>query len=232
MLLSDRTTTRWNEPPLVVRVTTDASRPSPLRSQEALLVSDRSVESPSGFKMYFSLDDSSITCSNDEHDFVVQARGAFDETVHGILNLARCGLRVELRVVITKINFEWLPRISRFISRNFPFVSNVAFMGLEPVGLAKGNLQDVWIDPADYGTQLEEAVQELRWHRIPVSVYNHQLCTISPTLWDVSHQSISDWKNIFLSQCEGCAMRHRCCGFFASGTEVHSRAIKPLASCD
>jgi len=163
---------------------------------------------------------------------VVQARGAFDETVHGLLNLARCGLRVELRVVITKINFEWLLRISRFISRNFPFVSNVAFMGLEPVGLANGNLREVWIDPADYGTQLEEAVQELRWHRIPVSVYNHQLCTISPTLWDVSHQSISDWKNIFFPQCEGCAVRHRCCGFFASGTEVHSRAIKPFAPCD
>src|ERR1039458_1617148 len=65
MLLSDRTTTRWNEPPFVVRVTTDASRPSPLRSQEALLVRDRALECPSGFKMYFSLDDSPITSSND-----------------------------------------------------------------------------------------------------------------------------------------------------------------------
>jgi His-Xaa-Ser system radical SAM maturase HxsC len=166
-----------------------------------------------------------------EHDFVVQARGAFDETVRGILNLARCGLRVELRIVITKLNFEWLPRISRFISRNFPFVCNVAFMGLEPVGLAKGNLRDVWIDPADYSTLLEDAVQELEWHRIPVSVYNHQLCTVSPALWDDSRQSISDWKNVFLPECQGCAVRHRCCGFFASGTEVHSRAIKPVVSC-
>ena len=167
-----------------------------------------------------------------EHDFVVQARGAFDETVKGILNAARCGLRVELRTVITKINFKWLPRMSRFISRNFPFACNVAFMGLEPVGLAKGNLQDVWIDPADYGDLLSEAVQELKWHHIPVSVYNHQLCTISRSLWGDSHQSISDWKNVFLPECHECTVRHNCCGFFASATEVHSKAIMPIRSCD
>jgi hypothetical protein len=27
-------------------------------------------------------------------------------------------------------------------------------------------------------------------------------------------------------------VRHRCCGFFASGTEVHSRVIKSIQSCD
>jgi His-Xaa-Ser system radical SAM maturase HxsC len=167
---------------------------------------------------------------SEEHDFVVQAHGAFDETARGILNAARCGLRVELRVVISKINFEWLPRISRFISRNFPFACNVAFMGLEPVGLAKGNLVDVWIDPADYSDLLFEAVQELKWHHIPVSVYNHQLCTISRSLWGDSRQSISDWKNVFLPECDGCAVRHSCCGFFASATDVHSKAIQPVVS--
>jgi His-Xaa-Ser system radical SAM maturase HxsC len=167
-----------------------------------------------------------------EHDFLVQAHGAFDETVHGILNAARCGLRVELRIVVTKINFVWLPRLSRFIARNLPFVCNVAFMGLEPIGFAKGNLQDVWIDPADYGAQLGEAIQELKWHRIPASIYNHQLCTLSTDLWGAARQSISDWKNIFLPQCHDCAVRHRCCGFFASGMEVHSRTITPIPSCE
>jgi His-Xaa-Ser system radical SAM maturase HxsC len=164
----------------------------------------------------------------EEHDFAVQTRGAFDETVRGILNAARCGLRVELRTVITKINFEWIPRMSRFISRNFPFVCNVAFMGLEPIGFAKRNLQDVWVDPVDYGDLLAEAVQELKWHHIPVSVYNHQLCTLRRSLWGDSRQSISDWKNVFLPECEGCAVRHFCCGFFASATEVHSKAIMPM----
>jgi His-Xaa-Ser system radical SAM maturase HxsC len=163
-----------------------------------------------------------------EHDFIVQARGAFEETIRGILNAARCGLNVELRIVVTRINANWLPRISRFIVRNLPFACNVAFMGLEPTGFAKGNHEQVWIDPADYGESLYAAVQELKYHRIPVSVYNHQLCTIDHRLWDSARQSISDWKNIYLPVCEACSVRHSCCGLFASNAEIHSRAIQPL----
>jgi hypothetical protein len=36
------------------------------------------------------------------HDFIVQAAGAFNETVHGILNLASLGQAVEIRVVIQR----------------------------------------------------------------------------------------------------------------------------------
>ena len=36
------------------------------------------------------------------HDFIVQAAGAFNETVHGILNLASLGQPVEIRVVIQR----------------------------------------------------------------------------------------------------------------------------------
>jgi hypothetical protein len=104
-------------------------------------------------------------------------------------------------------------------------------MGLEPVGFAKSNLASVWIDPADYGECLGAAVRILESHRIPVSLYNHQLCTISPELWRYARQSISDWKNIFIDVCEGCGVKHQCCGFFASGVDVHSRAIKPI-SCN
>jgi MoaA/NifB/PqqE/SkfB family radical SAM enzyme len=39
-------------------------------------------------------DDSTI------HDYVVQAKGAFDQTVMGLHQLARYGLRIELRVVL------------------------------------------------------------------------------------------------------------------------------------
>jgi His-Xaa-Ser system radical SAM maturase HxsC len=166
-----------------------------------------------------------------EHDFIVQANAAFDEAVKGILNLARCGLRVEIRLVITRLNYRSLQRFAGFVARNLPFSCNVALMGLEPVGFAKSNLASVWIDPADYGEHLAAAVRILESHRVPVSIYNHQLCTIAPELWRYARQSISDWKNIFTDACESCAVRHQCCGFFASGVDVHSRAIRPV-SCN
>ena len=165
-----------------------------------------------------------------EHDFIVQANGAFDEAVKGILNLARCGLRVEIRLVITRLNYRSLQRFAGFVARNLPFSCNVAFMGLEPVGFAKSNLGSVWIDPADYGVYLGAAVRILESQRVPVSIYNHQLCTISPELWRHARQSISDWKNTFIDACEACEVKHQCCGFFASGVDVHSRAIRPVSS--
>jgi pyruvate-formate lyase-activating enzyme len=36
------------------------------------------------------------------HDFIVQAAGAFNETVHGILNLASLGQAVEIRIVVQR----------------------------------------------------------------------------------------------------------------------------------
>jgi len=163
-----------------------------------------------------------------EHDFIVQDKGAFDETAKGILNSARYGLNVEIRIVITEHNYKALPSLAEFIARNFPFCCNVALMGLEPIGFAKTNIREVWIDPVLYAAYLELAVQALQEHRLPTSIYNHQLCTLSPSLWRFAKQSISDWKNIYLDKCVQCSVRHQCCGFFASGQEIHSTAINPL----
>ena len=163
-----------------------------------------------------------------EHDFVVQSKGAFDDTVRGILNAARCELKVEIRVVITRVNFMALSRLAEFISRNFPFSCNVALMGLEPTGLARANMDAVWIDPVDYAEQLRAAAYCLDAHGVPVSIYNHQLCTLGHDLWPFAKQSISDWKDIFLDECQACSARQQCCGFFASAHDAHSRAIRAI----
>ncbi len=95
------------------------------------------------------------------HDYVVQARGAFDETVRGILNLARLNQTIEIRVVIHKQTAPYLVEIAEFIARNLPFVEQVALMGLEMIGFARANIEDVWIDPIDYRDALTEAVMLL-----------------------------------------------------------------------
>ncbi len=101
------------------------------------------------------------------HDFVVQAAGAFDETIHGVLNLASLGQAVELRVVIQRHTVPILVGLATYIARNLPFVAQVALMGLEMTGLARPNSALVWADPADYQRELAEAVDILvhSWHR-------------------------------------------------------------------
>ncbi len=162
------------------------------------------------------------------HDFVVQADGAFDQTIRGIMNLARCGVPVEIRVVLHRQTVDRLPQLARFIARNLPFVDHVALMGLEMMGFVRMNLDALWIDPADYQSQLGDAVEHLRRHELNVSIYNHQLCVLAPHLWPAARKSISDWKNEYLDECAGCGVREECGGFFASSGLRRSAHIRPL----
>ena len=87
------------------------------------------------------------SASSQTHDYIVQADGAFDETIRGILNLKTYGQKVEIRVVIHRQNYAHLPALAEFIARNLTFVDHVALMGLEMTGFAKANIDTLWIDP-------------------------------------------------------------------------------------
>jgi His-Xaa-Ser system radical SAM maturase HxsC len=163
-----------------------------------------------------------------EHDYVVQARGAFDETVVGLYNAARQGLRVEIRVVLHKQTLPRLRKLVEFIYSNLPFVEHVALMGLENMGYVKKNWNLLWVDPLDYSDVLEDAVRYLFYRRMNVSIYNLQLCVLPRSLWPFSRHSISDYKNIFLDECLACSARAHCGGLFKSSEQRHSRGIKAI----
>jgi His-Xaa-Ser system radical SAM maturase HxsC len=159
---------------------------------------------------------------------VVQAEGAFDETVLGILKLKDKQQRVEVRVVLHAITAPRIVETSRWIARNLPFVDHVALMGLENTGFAIANDKQLWIDPIDYRDLLAEAVDVLAAARVHVSVYNLPRCLLDRSVWPFAAQSISDWKNDFLPVCDGCNEKPHCSGFFATGRPRYSRGIQPI----
>jgi His-Xaa-Ser system radical SAM maturase HxsC len=174
-----------------------------------------------GVPLYSDLDE--------EHDFVVQCRGAFDQTLVGLCNLARFGVPVEIRVVIHRHTYARLPELAEFIYRNLPFASHVALMGLELMGFAVPNARDLWIDPHDYQEELRRATTFLARRGMNVSIYNHQLCVVPRELWRFCAKSISDWKNDYLPECDICAVRDLCGGFFSSSLKrLRSQHIRPL----
>ena len=70
---------------------------------------------------------------------------------------------------------------------------------------------------------LEEESIELN-----VSVYNHQLCLLDPYLYPFNRKSISDWKNEYMPECEGCTKQEECGGFFSSAKLRYSKHITPF----
>ncbi|MET1066747.1 MAG: His-Xaa-Ser system radical SAM maturase HxsC [Pseudomonas prosekii] len=163
------------------------------------------------------------------HDYIVQARGAFDETIQGILNLKQLGQRVEIRVVIHKLSVQRLPELCEFIARNLLFVDQVALMGLEMMGFTRANLDELWIDPIEYKDILSNSVSILAQYGINVSVYNHQLCLVNPDVVPYYKKSISDWKNEYAPECHSCKKQRECGGFFASGVKFgYSKQLSPF----
>ncbi|MEA2337929.1 MAG: hypothetical protein QOE82_1936 [Thermoanaerobaculia bacterium] len=160
-----------------------------------------------------------------QHDYIVQAAGAFEETVIGLQNLDRYKVRVEIRVVLHALSIPRLPQLAAFIARNFPFACHIALMGLEMFGLVHQHLGELWIDPADYQHELLAASEILCDVGLNVSLYNHQLCVLDPKLWPLARKSISDWKNVYLPECNGCSVMSSCGGFFQSGTKIRSSRI-------
>jgi His-Xaa-Ser system radical SAM maturase HxsC len=165
------------------------------------------------------------------HDFIVQSDNAFDDTIRGILNLKRCKVPVEIRIVIHKENYHRLPKLAEFITRNLLFVDHVAIMGLEFMGFAKSNLKALWIDPYDYQTELKDAVETLANAKIRVSIYNTPLCLVPEPIRRYSANSISDWKNDYLDACTDCTAKQQCGGFFSSNLKTVSEHIKAI-KCD
>lgn len=162
------------------------------------------------------------------HDYVVQAKGAFDETVLGILKLKDKGQRVEIRVVLHAVTAPRIVETCRWLARNLPFVDHVALMGLENTGFAIANDKILWIDPLDYKTELAEAVDILAASKVNVSIYNLTRCVLDPSVWPYAAQSISDWKNDYLPACEGCVEKPNCSGFFTTGRPRYSRGIQAI----
>ena len=164
------------------------------------------------------------------HDYIVQAKGAFDETVLGILKIKNSGQRVEIRVVLHAITAPRIVATCRWLARNLPFVDHVALMGLENTGFAIANDALLWVDPMDYREQLAEGVHILAASKVRVSVYNLQRCVLAQSIWPYAVRSISDWKNAFVGECDRCDEKPRCSGFFTTGRPRYSRGIQAIVN--
>jgi len=149
------------------------------------------------------------------HDFVVQAIGAFDQTIEGLLKLHSFGQPIQLRIVLIEPVLRILPELCDFVCRNLPFVAEVALMGCEPIGFALANRDTCEVDIHKWQKELHTSVHRLVRGRLRPVLMNLPHCSIQPELWRFAHQSISDWKRTFVAECASCVVKKDCSGLFA-----------------
>lgn len=162
------------------------------------------------------------------HDFVVQADGAFDQTIRGILNLKALRQKVEIRIVLHRHTIGRLDRFAEFVVRNLGFVDHVALMGLELMGFAIANQNDLWIKVRDHASVIADAAETLGAAGLHTSIYNIPLCLLEPRARRFAIRSISDWKREYWLICDGCALQHQCGGAFFSSRHRLESEISPI----
>ncbi len=149
------------------------------------------------------------------HDYIVQSPGAFEQTVDGLLTLHKYEQSIQLRVVLIKPVLDVLEQLCEYISRNFPFVTEVALMGCEPIGYARANRAECEVDIVQWSDKLVRSVAVLERTSIQVVLMNLPLCAIPPELHRLASRSISDWKQEYAPECSSCAAREACSGLFS-----------------
>jgi len=165
-----------------------------------------------------------------KHDYIVQSKGAFFESIEGFYNLAKYKLTSEVRVVLTKKNYDNLEDLIYFIYKNIPFIDHIALMGLEYIGFTLNNLDDIHISPLDYKDKLVDAIGVAKKYNLPISIYNLPLCLVDEKVQKYAKQSISDWKNEFSDVCDECAVRDSCSGMFTSTKPYFEPLLIPIKS--
>ncbi len=152
------------------------------------------------------------------HDEIAGVYDSYRLTQLGIYNLASYGLNIEIRHVVSKLNYQRIYHFAEQMYNYFPFCVHYAFMGMEVCGEAEKNRDRIYIDYLHYMEELEKAVLFLNRRGLQVSVYNIPLCLCGNDVQEFARQSISGWKNIFLPVCERCTKKESCSGFFSTSS--------------
>lgn len=162
------------------------------------------------------------------HDYIVGVNGSYNKTQKAIYNLARTGAMIEIRTVISKLNYKHLPSLAEHLYNYFPFCVHYAFMGMEIKGYADENKNELLISPLEYKNELKEAILILSNRGLNPSVYNLPLCCIDEEIRQFSCKSISSWKNSLLDKCSRCIKNNKCAGFFTTSSILPIDDIKPF----
>lgn len=162
------------------------------------------------------------------HDAITQTVGSFGQTVLGVSNLLSLGLYVEIRIVVSKLNYEYINKIADFIVVNFKGICRVKIMGLEMLGNAVINRERVWISYKDAFEASVEAVKTLIMHNIDVGLYNFPLCAVDEKYWNICEKSITRSKIRFCEDCNACELKDACGGMFVGSKKYAEKDIVPI----
>ena len=162
------------------------------------------------------------------HDRITRTPGSFAQTIQGIKQLLRGNVRVEIRLVINKLNLYDLDRIAQLIIHELSEVAYVSVISMEMTGNAWINKDLVWVPYSEAFRACKAPIRNLLENGINVKLYNFPLCTVDQEYWPLCEKSISPEKVRFTDECCQCRYQRSCGGIFAGTLMLEREELKHI----
>lgn len=145
------------------------------------------------------------------HDFITRVEGSFDETVKGIKNVLKKGFEVELRIVISKLNYKQIPEITKIYAELFKLVDRIVIFPIDLIGNAFKNKEKVIVSFSEIIPYIEQGVEILKSNNLKVKLYHIPYCVLKEDYWDlVEGVTVLERRVTFAEVCKGCRFEDNC----------------------
>lgn len=147
-------------------------------------------------------------------DKITQVKGSFNQAVAGIKNILKyrqMGQEIELRVVISKLNYLYIEEILSFIANNFPDVDRVIIIFMEYEGQAQKNLDVLKLKYSELSKKLL-VIQNFKSKLKNIRLYHFPLCVLDKSLWADTWRTLPAYELMFEANCDECLYKKYCLG--------------------
>lgn len=162
------------------------------------------------------------------HDQITRVEHSWQQTLVGIKNLLLNDIRIELRIVISKLNVADFDDLAELIIAEIPGIEYISVIAMEMTGNAFVNRNQVWIPYRESFRMIEKGINKLIRSAIDVRLYNYPLCTVSREYWTLCEKSISSEKIRYDEKCDNCKVKNSCGGVFAGTYKMVKEELEPV----
>ena len=167
------------------------------------------------------------------HNMITGVKGSFEQTIKGISNILKyrnSSQELELRIIITKLNYQYLDLIINLIKKEFSKVERVVLVFMEMEGFAEKNFKIVGLTYKELKPYLTVSKLKKWKEKLPeIRLYHFPLCTLPPELWEYTWRTLRGEEITFLSRCSKCLYKKYCLGIHKDYlTLVGDREFQPI----
>lgn len=136
--------------------------------------------------------------------------------------MKRIGQEIEIRIIVTKLNYKKLKRILDFIQKDISRASRIVVIFLEYEGQAIKNFEDVKL-AYKYFKQEFNFFKPYLGKDKEIRFYHFPLCVVPHDFWPYLWRTLRNDEVTFLSKCEKCKVKEFCLGIHKNYLKLFGR---------